>query len=138
MGPSSSLFYTVYKVANGAYNNTRLGARANRYSRSLILMDLLLHINPYIRHNRNSLIHIIGWIACPRLRLVQSNFQPNRQAKPNQVQNNKKERENGRGEGRGTHNMPQNIAALQSLSRILYLLNVRYSKIILQFGERKS
>ena len=42
---------------------------------------------------------------------------PTKQAsfKPNRVQNNKKERENGRDGGRGTHNVPQYIAALQRL-----------------------
>ena len=62
-----------------------------------------------------SLPLLVGLIAIPRLRLVLSNIQPNRQAKPNQVQNNKKERENGRDRGRGIHNVPQYIAALQRL-----------------------
>ena len=40
---------------------------------------------------------------------------PARGAKPNRVQFTKKERENGQDRGRGTHNVPQYIAALQML-----------------------
>ena len=38
-----------------------------------------------------------------------------REKKLNRVKNSQKERENGQAEGRGTHNVPQNIAALQRL-----------------------
>ena len=59
---------------------------------------------------------MVGLIAIPRLRLMLSNVQPNGgKLKLNRVKTDKKEREHGRGGGRGTHNVPQCIAAIQML-----------------------
>ena len=53
---------------------------------------------PTIFHKGNFLKHTT-FSKNLQIRLVQSNFQPNRQAKLNRVKHSKKERENGRGGG---------------------------------------
>ena len=62
-------------------------------------LPLSLVVPQFFIKGNSSNTPILFVIAIPRLRLVLSNIQPNRQAKPNWVQNNKKERENSGWEG---------------------------------------